>query len=151
MVRDYVTELYEPAAEQSAALGAKGFERAKALADWKSRVADHWEDLRILDVEGDVTAADVGETREVKARVKLGRLATDDIAVQLAHGRVGANGEIIEPHILEMSADHCTEDTCQYTGSFSTDDPGLYGFNVRVIPSHPDLTNGMDMGLLAWA
>ena len=151
MVRDYVTELYEPAAAQAASLGAKSFERARALAGWKKRVAEHWDDLRILDVEGDVRAADVGETREVKATIKLGRLGTDDIAVQLAHGRVGANGEILEAEILEMTADHCTDDTCAYRGSFGTETPGLYGFNVRVIPSHPDLTNGMDMGLLAWA
>lgn len=151
MVRDYVTHLYEPAARQAAVMSAGSFERARSLAEWKARIRDAWEDVRVIDVEGDINAADVGEGREVTATIRLGRLATEDIAVQLAHGRVGANGELIEPSLVEMKADHCTEGTCSYRGSFVTDSPGLYGFSVRVVPSHEDVTNQMDLGLLAWA
>ena len=35
MVRDYVEEMYEPAAVSADSLGAKGGERAKALSAWK--------------------------------------------------------------------------------------------------------------------
>ncbi len=151
MVRDYVTDLYEPAAEQAKAMEGDGFARAKRLAQWKERLRDTWEDVRVIDVEGDVRAADVGESRDVTATIRLGRLGTEDIAVQLAHGRVGANGELVEPGLVNMQPDHCTDGTCSYRGSFTTDSPGLYGFSVRVVPSHEDLTNEMDMGLLVWA
>lgn len=151
MVRDYVTDLYEPAAIQAHAMTADSYERARGLARWKHRIREAWEDVRVIDVEGDVRAADIGEGREVMATIRLGRLGTDDIAVQLAHGRVGANGELVEPSLVEMAADHCSEGTCSYRGSFVTDSPGLYGFSVRVVPSHEDLTNQMDLGLLAWA
>ncbi|MDP9069660.1 MAG: alpha-glucan family phosphorylase [Actinomycetota bacterium] len=151
MVRDYVSDLYEPAADQGATMAADGFARARDLARWKERVRDTWEDVRVIDVEGDSRAADVGETRDVTATVRLGRLGTDDIAVQLAHGRVGANGELVEPTLVEMQPDQCTDGTCSYRGSFTSDSPGLYGFSVRVVPSHEDLTNEMDMGLLVWA
>ncbi|MFP5353439.1 MAG: alpha-glucan family phosphorylase [Actinomycetota bacterium] len=151
MVRDYVTDLYEPAARQTQIMTTGSFERARELARWKARVRDAWEDVRVIDVEGDVQAADLGETRQITATVRLGRLQTEDIAVQLAHGSVGANGELVEPALVEMKPDHCTEGTCSYRGEFTSGSPGLYGFAVRVVPSHQDLSNEMDMGLVVWA
>jgi glycogen phosphorylase len=105
----------------------------------------------VIDVEGDVRAADLGESRDVTATIRLGRLGTEDISVQLAHGRVGANGELVDPDVIEMAADHCTDGTCSYRGTFTSRSPGLYGFSVRVVPSHSDLTNQMDLGLVVWA
>ncbi|MDQ3940406.1 MAG: DUF3417 domain-containing protein, partial [Actinomycetota bacterium] len=150
-LRDYVEQLYEPAAKQAKEMSAKGWQRARALQEWKSRVRETWEDVRVAEVEGSATAADVGEQREVFALVRLGRLSTDDVAVELAHGRVGASGELIEPQISEMTPTACEEGTCSYRGAFVTDAPGLYGYAVRVVPNHPDLANRMEMGLLAWA
>jgi starch phosphorylase len=151
MVRDYVDELYAPAAQAARAMSAGGFERAKALAAWKERVGAAWGHVHVIDVEGDVTAADVGVSREVAATVRLGELSTDDLAVQLVHGSVGANNELVDPEVIEMAADHCVEQTCVYRGSLTTEAAGLHGFTVRVIPSHPDLTNDMDLGLVTWA
>lgn len=151
MVRDYVDALYGPAAIQGRELIGDGFAGARALAEWKARIQEHWGDIRVIDVDGDVTAADVGTKREVGATVRVGRLTTDDVSVQLAHGRVGANNELIAPQIVEMTVDHCEEETCTFRGSFATDEAGLYGFAVRVVPRHPDLTNGMDLGVVTWA
>ena len=151
MVRDYVDALYGPAAIQGRDLVGDGFARARGLAEWKARMKDHWDDVRVIDVEGDVTAADVGTERHVAATIRVGRLSTEDLAVQLAHGRVGANNELITPQIVEMRADHCEEGTCTYRGTFATDEAGLYGFAVRVIPRHPDVTDGMDLGVVTWA
>jgi glycogen phosphorylase len=151
MVRDYVEELYAPAAIQGRAMTSNHFERARALSEWKERTMAAWEDVRVIDVEGDVTAADVGAQRLVGATIRLGRLSTDDVSVQLAHGRVGANHELLEPEVVEMTADFCEEGTCTYRGGFTTDEAGLYGFAVRVVPRHPDLTNGMDLGVVTWA
>jgi starch phosphorylase len=51
----------------------------------------------------------------------------------------------------EMTATHCADGTCTYEGSFDATSPGLYGFAVRVLPSHPELSSQMDLGLVAWA
>ena len=117
----------------------------------ESRVRGAWESVQVIDVEGDVTAADVGVERDVAATVRLGDLSTDDISVELAHGRVGANNELVDPEVTEMKAGECVDQTCVYHGRFNTEAAGLYGFTVRVIPSHPDLTNQMDLGLVTSA
>jgi starch phosphorylase len=151
MVRDYVEQLYDPAAKQGREMVADGYSRARDLAAWKVRVEQAWPELRIFEVEGDVRPADVGEKREVTATVKLGSLSTNDIAVQLAHGRVGANGELTEPAFIRMQTGECEDGVCSYHGQFSTESPGLYGFAVRVVPANPDVTNEMDLGLLTLA
>jgi starch phosphorylase len=151
MVRDYVEKLYVPAAEHGRALMADGCARAKALAAWKEHVRAAWEDVSILNVDGDVTAADVGDERSVSVTVRLGGLTTDDVAVQLAHGRVGANGELVDPELIELRPSDSADGVCVYGGSFKSDEPGLYGYAARVIPSHEDLTSPMDLGLIAWA
>jgi starch phosphorylase len=87
----------------------------------------------------------------VAATVRLGRISTDDVSVQLAHGAVGANNELVSPTITELKADVCQDGVCTYKGKFATDGAGLYGFAVRVVPAHPELANPMDLGLLTWA
>jgi starch phosphorylase len=151
MVRDYVELLYEQAARQGEELAADGHARARALAKWKAEVRAVWDTVSVVDVEGDVLAADIGDTRTVRATVRIGSLGTDDVCVQLAHGAVGANGELVDPEIVDMGALECHDGTCTYEGTFSARVAGLYGFAVRVIPAHPDLTNDMDLGLIAWA
>jgi starch phosphorylase len=151
MVRDYVTELYEPAALQGNAMKANGYERAKGLARWKSRVRGAWTGVKILDVEGDVTAADVGNERTVSAVVSLGELSTSDVMVQVAHGAVGPNGELMEPQIIAMESTSFKDGVANYRGTFTAERAGLYGFAVRVIPAHEDLPNTMDVGLITWA
>jgi glycogen phosphorylase len=150
MVRDYTVRFYEPAAEQETRMTEGGFERARSLAKWKDRIRSFWSEVRVVDVVGEVVAADVGEERRVRATVHLGKLETSDVAVQLAHGRVGGNGELLEPEIVAMEAVECIDGTCTYAGDFLAEAAGLYGFAVRVVPSHEDLLGTMDLGLVSW-
>jgi starch phosphorylase len=151
MLRDYTEQLYEPAARGGRAMAAESFARARGLAEWKERVAQGWSDVRILDVDGEVTAASVGEQRSVTARIVPGRLGDEDLDVQLAHGGVGANGELTSSTLVEMKLAEHDAGVSVYRGTFATEAPGLYGFAVRVIPAHRDLSNPLDMGLVRWA
>jgi glycogen phosphorylase len=150
MVRDYATTSYDPAAAQGGRLAADGFARAKALAAWKEHVREAWQEVRVLDVEGENAAADVGDDRTIRATVRIGSLRTEDLAVQLAHGAVGANGELLDTEVSTMAPTECTDGTCIYEGRFTAGRPGLYGFAVRVVPAHEDLLGPMDLGLVAW-
>ena len=151
MVIDYVEKFYEPAAAGAGRFAADGYARARELAAWKNRVRASWSEVKVVDVEGEVLAANVGERRAVAATVHIGSLETSDVLVQLAHGRVGPNGEIVDPNLVEMVAGECSNGTCRYEGSFAAEGAGLYGFAVRVVPSNPDLVNPMEMGFVAWA
>ncbi|MGH2729784.1 MAG: DUF3417 domain-containing protein, partial [Actinomycetota bacterium] len=150
-VEDYVEVLYEPAAGQARDLSANGFERTRALAAWKAKVRGAWTDVKVIDVEGDGQAAEVGDERKVTAKVQLGRLDPNDVNVQLAHGQVGPNGELEELSFVDMETAGAEGEVHTYSGAFAAGTSGLYGFAVRVVPAHPDLCCEMDMGLVAWA
>jgi hypothetical protein len=104
-----------------------------------------------LEVDGDVTAASVGDERAVTARVATGRLDESDLRVQLAHGAVGANGELSAPTLVEMEPFGREDGISVYRGTFATEAPGLYGLAVRVVPAHRDLSNALELGLVTWA
>ena len=158
MVRDYVEMMYEPMAVRADILGAENHARARALDAWKRRVTEHWEEVRIDAVESESAVADLGTERTVEAIVSLGSLTRDDVHVQLIHGPVGHNDEIVTAALVTMEYAHPADGSpgasdarhC-YVGRFSAEEAGRYGFTVRVVPSHPDLATPVEMGCVAWA
>ena len=105
MVRDYVTDLYEPTASAADALRADGHARARALASWKDQALAGWAGVRIDEVSAETEVADLGATREVCVTVALGSLSPDDVVVQLVHGRVGQHDELESPSVTALTCD----------------------------------------------
>jgi glycogen phosphorylase len=153
MVRDYVTELYEPAAAAAERAAAGNLDGAKQLAAWKARVTGAWGEVGIASVSGDtVGTVALGATGAVSATVRLGDLDPSDVAVQLLHGPVGSNDEIVQPAVVELAFLGLGEDgSATYEGSYPCASAGQYGFTVRVVPSNPALASPMELGRVAWA
>jgi starch phosphorylase len=151
MVRDYVVRMYEPAARRCDALAADNHARARALAAWKHRVVADWSAVRAEVVDGDDGVIDLGAERTVTAAVELGPLTPADVAVQLIHGSVGQNNELSTTGVLPMHRADGDGRCHRYVGSFTCERAGRYGFVVRVVPSHPDLANVAEVGLVTWA
>jgi starch phosphorylase len=82
----------------------------------------------------------------VTARVELGQLAGSDVEVQLLHGPVGPDGELLSTTSVAMHR----IDRSQYAGTLTCDAAGRYGYTVRVVPHHPDLLSFADVGSVAW-
>ena len=146
MVRGYVTDIYEPLAAQANSLSADGYARAKALAAWKHDVNAGWDGVRIEAVAIDDAATDLGARRMVTATVDLGKLTRNDVEVQLLHGPVGPDGEILPATAVVM---HPLDDE-HYAGTLTCEYAGRYGYTVRVVPAHPDLHNFATLGRVAW-
>jgi starch phosphorylase len=163
MVRDYVEQMYEPAALRADALGASGGARAKALAGWKQRILRAWPAVRVISVDTESTLVDLGSSKKVEAVVALGQLDQRDVEVQLLHGPVGANEELQPAAVVTMDLVGLDEPAAgagdggdgknlhRYAGSFACEQAGRYGFTVRVVPSNDDLRTFAEMGSVTWA
>ncbi len=153
MVRDYVEQLYEPIASQADALSSSGHARARALAAWKARIHAGWDGVKIVSVETEAAVTDLGTSRHVDAIAELGSLDPDDVAVELLHGIVGPTDELVSPTCVALSLRDLGEENghYRYTGEFTCETAGRYGFTVRIVPAHPDLTTPLEMGAIAWA
>jgi glycogen phosphorylase len=145
MVKDYTTDFYEPAARRADRMN---IDEARSLAEWKQRVRTSWSGVKVADVafEGE-EVADVGSTHAVSVAVDLGSLAASDVRVELIHGNVGLNDELIDTSVVAMSP----ATNGRFAGQWVSARAGRNGFTVRVVPSHPQLANWAEVGTVAWA
>jgi starch phosphorylase len=153
MVRDYVVELYEPAAAHNTRLGGgDGWAPAREVAAWKARVLDGWHGVHVDDVVSDPGPADVGAERTVEAVVALGALAPGDVEVQLVRGWVVRDGELADATIIQMTPIGDAPDAhVRYSASFTCEQAGRVGVTVRIVPSSPLLATSVELGRVAWA
>jgi starch phosphorylase len=154
MVGEYTQRHYLPAAAHCQQMTADNMARARALAAWKVRVQAGWAQVRIEAANGDFpTELAVGGLSHVQARVYLGDLKPDDVAVQLYLGRIDAAGEIMEAEAIPMKpVGAISAGLYLYDAKdVSCHRSGLHGYTVRAIPSHPDLIMPFVPGLIVWA
>jgi starch phosphorylase len=175
MVRQYVTDLYVPAARSSSALaapdpatasgldvtepvgapgGAAGDETAagaRELAAWKRRVVAAWPGVRVEHVEADDADLVPGGRLAIRASVALGGLAPDDVTVEVIYGPAGDSDEIIDPvrRPLALDGRPAVDDVARYVGEAELGEPGPFGYTVRALPCHPLLSNPAELGLVA--
>jgi starch phosphorylase len=154
MASDYTERFYLPALERARALAADELAGARDLADWRARVEKHWREVRVESVENNVPKeVHVGVPMRGRARVSLGALTPDDVAVQMYTGRLNAAGDLVDAETTPM---HLVGPDGAGTFVFESEPTpwrvsGRHGYTVRVLPHHPQLHCPHVPGLVAWA
>ncbi len=147
MVRDYVTEFYEPAAIGTDTITADDGKPARELAAWKRRVEAAWPDVgvRLVD-DSDVAGGAAGQSRVAVVEIDTATLGAEEIAVQLLHGPLTGDGSFDEARlsIVPMTVG----DDGRHRATFVPDHAGRWGVAARAMPTHPYLTGPFDTGLL---
>jgi starch phosphorylase len=154
MVTEYATRFYASAHRRYLSLTASEAARARALAGWCERVRNHWNEVRVETIHRvSSTSIAVGDRIAVCARVRLGAIAPEDVAVQLYLGRVDAEGDLTGaaaiPMLLADSAPGGLHTFQAADVPCSTS--GRHGYTVRVLPHHPDEPRAYLPGLISWA
>jgi starch phosphorylase len=105
-----------------------------------------------VEIDSDeLTERSVGETVQVRSRVRLGELATGEVEVQVYHGRVDAEGDLVEAEAVPMSPGGDGGDgTHWFEGHVPCRETGHRGFAIRVLPYHPELATSFVPGLIRW-
>jgi starch phosphorylase len=160
MVSEYNERLYEPAAAAAAALAANHCAAAKALSKWKDVIRAKWPQLRVLEysvsdgAHPSVEAREVfyvGEKLTVTAKVHLGDVEPKHVRVQAYYGPE-REGLITAPGITDLEGvQPLGNGDYLYTGAIPATDSGVYGLNVRIIPTHEHLTQAHELRLITWA
>ncbi|MDQ3502941.1 MAG: alpha-glucan family phosphorylase, partial [Actinomycetota bacterium] len=152
MLRDYVQELYAPAAVASRGLAASSYDGAKSLAHWRSDVEAKWSGVRVVHVEGQGVAdtPQVGAVLELRAVVDLGGLEPSDVTVQAVYGRVDEADVLQAPSTCALVDAGVGEDGLRrFEGALPLERAGSFGYSVRVLPHSAVLPSDADLGLLA--
>ena len=152
MVQDYVEQLYTPAARAGRALAGPGHKGARELALWKSTVRSRWGAVRVDHVEssGVSDSPQVGDVLSVRAFVSLDGLDTDDVQVQVVHGRVSEADELTDTVAVALQhAETYEGGRHRFEGDLRLSRTGSFGYTVRVLPAHEGLAASSEMGLVS--
>ncbi len=180
MVREYVSSLYVPAAAASRNLAdaGGGFAPAREFAAWKHRVVQAWPQVRIEHVETEADGQALGSALTVRVSVALGTLTPDDVMVEVVYGRPDDTDEIASPAYAALAAEEyslvavgaaaaspaaagptgaagasaagAANGLVRYSGGVPLDQPGPFGYTVRVLPNHPLLDSRAELGLVTY-
>ena len=152
MVREYVEGFYLPGQARFEELAADR-ERVQRLTHWKSHVRSKWAQVQIGEVDAEFPRLlKVGMQVPLCAAVALGELAPEDVRVEIYAGRLNAQREFAQTEVYPLKlAGHNGDGTYHFVGTFTCAAAGSHGYTLRVVPSHPDLQNPLEMGLVHWA
>jgi hypothetical protein len=124
-----------------------GHERAKAVGGTSlaavSCTATAYEEVPDAD----------GTTYLITAQVSLGELEPSDVQVQLISGEVDLDNDLRDPTTVAMTedgdGDHPGWRRYRHEVRFAR--AGNFGFTVRIVPHHEDLSDYAALGRVAWA
>ncbi len=154
MVRDYVHQLYTPAAVASRSLATDSFAPARQLAQWRADVTGRWSDVQVVHVEagGIADTPQVGSVLELRVTVDLAGLTPGDVTVQAAYGRVDEADELRAPSYVSLRPTGQGDDGQErFEGEVPMERPGSFGYTVRVLPHAAGLPADSDLGLMTTA
>ncbi|OHB61505.1 MAG: alpha-glucan phosphorylase [Planctomycetes bacterium GWF2_42_9] len=165
MVAEYTNKFYKPAAAKWESFMSTNLEKVKAAAVLKNRLHSEWDSIKIDEVDvlvktgkstvslnGNASHLEVGSELQISAVVSLGRLAPEDVSVQIYHGIVDAWGNINRGAVRQMSytTKHAKENCYMFSGTIKCAKSGKCGFAVRVLPEHKDLADLYEPGMIVW-
>jgi starch phosphorylase len=153
MLREYVELLYAPAAGAARSMN-DSYQGAAALAAWKQRVRAGWSDVRIdhVDSFGVSDAPEIGGAMDLQVYVSLGALSPEDVTVEVVHGRVRGEDDLVDPQYRSLAPAETYEGgRHRFDGRVELDRTGPFGYTVRVLPRHAGLASPAELGLVAVA
>ena len=145
-----------PPATWPTAPQAAGFGPARELAAWKHRVIQAWPQVRVEHVESEAAGRRPAITGLGADRAGLGgarRAHPDDVAVEVVYGRLDDADEIVEPAYATLTAEAVRRRQRTWpatSGEVPLDQPGPFGYTVRVLPNHPLLDSRAELGLVTY-
>ena len=152
MVRDYVRELYAPAARASRQMSADDYAPARQLAAWRSTVLDAWPGVRVLHVDSHLPGEpQLGSTLTLRAEVALAGLTPGDVSVDALYGSVDVDDRLVEPTSVRLQLTGQEEGCAWFEGSVPLGRTGSFGYTVRVLPRNELLDNPASLGVVSIA
>lgn len=151
MVRDYTEQFYMPAGEKFEHLTSEGLQPARDALAWRDRVQKAWPEVRILEVCDEAGKQNpMGRSFKVRAKVHLGQLRPEDIAVQAVSGKIGPNRDLVDTGLVPLELVGNEGADFLFEGCVPCEKTGYCGYSVRILPTHPDVHVASELNLVIW-
>jgi len=93
MLREYTENMYLPAMRRIRRVWADDYALARTLSRWKARLHQNWHEVRVSEVRAaPPKVLKVGDKLPLQARVHLGPISPEDVAVEAYYGPLTPDG-----------------------------------------------------------
>jgi starch phosphorylase len=138
MVREYMTQLYEPAHSLHIRVAGGHYEAVRDKARWTARIREVWERVRFVEAAGPQPAGSVtsGKPLTVRTAIDLAGLKPDDVRVELVLGRIDSDGHLADTEVMSLPALEQQGSTVVFGKDIVPERTGRLGYALRVSPNH---------------
>ncbi len=152
MVDDYVRRFYVHAEKRIKGLVDNHAAEATQLSQQLDRFKAHWNEIQAKSPTMETTASlYVGNTIHVTSEIYLGKLAPEEVVVDLYYGPLKNVETLQTSHNEPMAVKHDRgSGNYLYACDFTLNKTGRYGFTARVTPKGDDWVK-FTPGLVTWA
>jgi starch phosphorylase len=152
-VRDYVQDLYVPAAGSARSMAGDGYAPAREEAAWRAHLLHNWQTVRVAHVEatGAGDTPQIGSTLALRAEVELPGLVPSDVEVQAAYGRVDDADGLHEVTTVPMRHEHTDGSRHWFVATVPLERTGAFGYTVRVLPHSQRMADPAELGVVSSA
>ena len=151
MVQEYTENFYMKAYMNWKEQSNNDFAQTKQLVQWKHRIETGWNQVELFDARVESEKAEVGCAIKAEVQVRLGSLSPDDVRVQIYSGTLDKDRNIQNGSIEEMKCiGESGESSYNYETFVGCDESGLFGYSIRIIPSHAYLVDHFDLEKMHW-
>jgi starch phosphorylase len=155
MVREYASQLYEPAHVGYERICRDRFAAARDHVRWHRGVVEKWPQVRFLDYNIGGEQVSAGSSVPMRVSLDLAGLTPGDVRVEAVVGRVGAIGELEDTQVLTLAPETSGAQqgsVFMFGRDFAPFSTGRLGYALRVSPNHcDDPLNRPCNALLKWA
>ena len=153
MLGDYVSEMYEPAADRHVQVTEKDSHRARKLAEWKRKLAVrfatlHINSMQIEGIHGDV--ARYGSRMLVRVIIDKGDLSPGEILPEFVIQNLDGTGKEPFHFLSKMKLVEKETNLLTYETEFQADSSGKFRYGVRILPHHKHLGTKYENNLIVW-
>jgi len=152
MLTDYENQYYYPMTERVNKLKDNEFAIAIQLADWKRKVTQEWDNIKVLDIRvpnRNEQLISIGKTYKGEVDLEVGELSPEDVGVEL----VVAEHKDDKLKVLsktEFPLVHTEGNKGTYRLEIASEYPGALQLAIRIFPKNSLLPHRQDFALVKW-
>ena len=153
MTRMFHEEFYNKLAERNKYLIANNFEKAKALAKWKDRIKDEWDNIDVINYSFEKTKDNIykaGHEYTAEVALSIKNIPQENVGVESVLATFNKNGEYQYISKDEFKLVSSEGDKCYYSATLVPEKAGSFYYGIRIYPKHKDLPHRQDFYLLRW-
>ena len=149
MIDDYITRFYRPEEKRFDALAANQYALAKEIVDWKNKVVDAWDGIKVLDFKTDGPAQSAsGNTYGVEFKIDTNGLGRELGLEYVAYRVEDGTEKLYEVKPFKVIKED--NGILTYELREKIQDAGVYRYGFRLYPINPNLPHRQDFAYVRW-